>query len=141
MLKPQVRAQRRQWYKRQNQKKKEDENRAQKPAAMDRCFGLLWSHQHVRNSCPCPCPLKSNFFVWQQQGFNYPDPGTTVAFARMPVALMYPIYTLTLSSQATSHKSTIFHHIDIDHVGTQSSFASCAMLMRPNNAETAVHGC
>ena len=34
-----------------------------------------------------------------------------------------------------------FHHLDIRHVGTQSSRASCAMLMRSNKAETAVHGC
>ena len=59
----------------------------------------------------------------------------------MPVVLTYPIYTLTLSSQATSHNSTIFHQIDIRHVGTKSSSASCAMLMRPNKAEAAVHGC
>ena len=45
------------------------------------------------------------------------------------------------SFQATFDNSTILHHLDIDHVGTQSSSASCAMLMRPNKAETAVHGC
>ena len=59
----------------------------------------------------------------------------------MPVVLTYPIYTLTLSSQATFHNSNIFHHIDIRHVGNKSSSASCAMLMRPNKAEAAVHGC
>ena len=51
------------------------------------------------------------------------------------------ICILTLSFQATSHNPTIFHHFDIHNVGTQSSSASCAMLMRPNKAETAVHGC
>ena len=69
-------------------------------------------------------------------------PGTflyTVALVRMPVALTYAIYTLTLSSQATSRNPTTLHHIDIDHVGTQGSSASCAM--RPNKAETAVYGC
>ena len=30
---------------------------------------------------------------------------------------------------------------DIDHVGTQILSAGCAMLMTPNKAETAVHGC
>ena len=61
----------------------------------------------------------------------------TIAKVRMPVA----IYILTSSHQATSHKPTIFHHIDIHHVETQSSSASCAMLTRPNKAETAVHCC
>ena len=56
-------------------------------------------------------------------------------------ATAYPIYTLTLSFQATFRNPTIFHHIDIDHVGTHSSFASCAMLMRPDMVKTAVHGC
>ena len=57
------------------------------------------------------------------------------------MALTYPIYTVILSYQATSHNPTIFHHLDIDHVGTQRSSASCAMLTRTNNAETAVYGC
>ena len=56
-----------------------------------------------------------------------------IAVVRMLVALT--CLTLTLSFQATSHNPTIFHHIDIDHVGTQSSSASCAMLMRPNKTD------
>ena len=40
------------------------------------------------------------------------------------VCCFNPTYTLTLSSQATSYNPTIFHHIDIDHVGTQSSSAA-----------------
>ena len=40
-----------------------------------------------------------------------------------------------------SARNMQFHYSDIDHAGTQSSSAnSCAMLMRPNKAETAVHG-
>ena len=31
--------------------------------------------------------------------------------------------------------------IHIDHVGTQRSSSSCAMLMKLNKAKTAVHGC
>ena len=31
---------------------------------------------------------------------------------------------------------TISHYLDIHHLGTQSSFASFAMLLRPNKAET-----
>ena len=65
---------------------------------------------------------------------NYAIPSTTVALVRMP------IYTLT-SSQSTYHNPTIYHHLDIDRVGTQSPSARCSMLMRPNKAETAVHGC
>ena len=61
-------------------------------------------------------------------------PLTTVALVRMLVALTYSINTLTLSYQATYHNPTIFHHIDIDHVGTQSSSARC-VLMRPNKTD------
>ena len=64
----------------------------------------------------------------------------------------YPFYHWCLIAHAsgfiipclhldTSPNPIIFHHIDIDHVGTQSSSASCTMLMRPNKARTAVHGC
>ena len=35
-------------------------------------------------------------------------PSTTAALVRMPVALTYPVYNLTLLSQATSHNPTIF---------------------------------
>ena len=40
---------------------------------------------------------------------------------------------LHLDFVISSHipQPTIFYHIAIDHVGTQSSFASSAMLMRP----------
>ena len=42
---------------------------------------------------------------------------------------------------ATSHNPVFLHHLDIIHVGTQSSSASCSMLMRSNKAKTAVCGC
>ena len=45
-----------------------------------------------------------------------------------------------LPSQATSHNPNILHYIDIDHVETQSSSVGSAMLMRPIQAETTVHG-
>ena len=50
-------------------------------------------------------------------------------------------YSFTLSSQAKSYYATIFYHLEIHHVGTQSSFASCVMMTRPNKAKTAVHCC
>ena len=49
-------------------------------------------------------------FFWYQHGFI---PSMTVALVRMPVALTYSIYTLTSSSQATSHHPTIYHPIVI----------------------------
>ena len=53
----------------------------------------------------------------------------------------YPSNTLTLLFQAAHNNCTSLHRLDIYHVGTQSSSAFCIMLMRPNEAETAVHGC
>ena len=47
------------------------------------------------------------------------SPSTTDALVRMPVVLTYPIYILTLSYQATSHKTTIFHHIKLDRGETK----------------------
>ena len=43
----------------------------------------------------------------------------------------------------SSHMSqpSIFHYPDIQCVGTKRSSVSYAMLMRPNKAATAVHGC
>ena len=73
---------------------KKIKNRAQKPAAMDSCFGLVRRHQHGTASKLA-------------RGIN-----VMVAFVRMSVASTSPTNTLTLSSQATSHSLTNFHHIN-----------------------------
>ena len=50
-------------------------------------------------------------------------------------------FDFVVSSHIDHTTLPYFHYLDIDHVGTQSSFAKCVMLMRSNKVETDVHGC
>ena len=47
----------------------------------------------------------------------------------------YTTTPLTFSFQTTSHNQTIFHHLDIEPVGTLRSSASSVVLMRPREKE------
>ena len=49
--------------------------------------------------------------------------------------------TLTFSFHATACNPTIHRNFSIDHMRSQRSSASCAMLISPKKAETAVYGC
>ena len=61
--------------------------------------------------------------------------------SHLPVAFNLPYLHLNFVISSHIPQPYIFHRIDIDHVETQRSFASCAMLMWLKKAEISAYGC